>query len=256
MDPKVFDDNTRVTVERQHDICDAGCKVISWPHGLREIKAVSREHTHDLDAIDAYKRNSVLRAKVMDLVWRAVPPPEILSGMRGISILDNGQNQLVAAGGRYLDLKDIHNWKREFKKENPDLRQRDRDAKWEIQLERALNCFENHPGWLREALKCRNSETKPRNKKQEKKEMSHGIVFGLPKRLAKLRRHGSTLTLMDSTHKMCKLQWYLYTLMVRDHTSSWIPCAHLLADGEDSEILSMALKQIQNWCKEVKGEGE
>jgi hypothetical protein len=63
------------------------------------------------------------------------------------------------------------------------------------------------------------------------------------------------LVTMDSTHKMCYLKWYLYTLMVRDSQGSSIPCGHLLADGEDSEILCLALRQFKSWCRRLQREG-
>ena len=42
-----------------------------------------------------------------------------------------------------------------------------------------------------------------------------GIVFAHPKQLEKLQCYG-WLTLIDSTHKTNKYDWYLFTLYIRD----------------------------------------
>jgi len=59
---------------------------------------------------------------------------------------------------------------------------------------------------------------------------------------------------MDSTHKTNKLGWYLYTIMVRDEYGAWIPAAHLLTNGEDSDILAEAMRYLKRWSKGQKGQ--
>jgi hypothetical protein len=61
-------------------------------------------------------------------------------------------------------------------------------------------------------------------------------------------RQYDKLVLIDSTHKSNKLQWCLYTFMVRDTAITFIPCAHLLPDGEDANILTAAMRTIKKWC--------
>ncbi len=73
--------------------------------------------------------------------------------------------------------------------------------------------------------------------------MSHGLVFAEPQRLEILRRRGH-LSLMDFTYQTNKLSWLLYTLMVRDEDSSWIPGANMMTASEDIDIVAVGLRQV------------
>lgn len=53
---------------------------------------------------------------------------------------------------------------------------------------------------------------------------------------------------MDATHDTNRLKWYLFTLMIRDENSSWVPAAHMLLDHQDSDIIAEGLKVLQEWC--------
>jgi len=84
---------------------------------------------------------------------------------------------------------------------------------------------------------------------------SHSIVFAKEHRLDSLRSRGYR-SLMDSTHKTNYLGWYLYTVLVRDEFASGIPCAHVLTDGEDSQILTAGLRKIKQWCNRGRAESK
>jgi hypothetical protein len=77
-------------------------------------------------------------------------------------------------------------------------------------------------------------------------EDSDGFVFSFPSRLITLTRRGY-FTLMDSTHKTNYLKWFLYTIMVRDESGSWMPTAHMLTACEDSDIVAAGLTTLKKW---------
>jgi hypothetical protein len=83
--------------------------------------------------------------------------------------------------------------------------------------------------------------------RQSDDEESRGIVFAHPERLVTLRMRGC-LSIMDSTHGTNWLGWQLYTIMVRDEYSCWIPSAHFLTEKEDADILVECLRQLKRWC--------
>ena len=65
-------------------------------------------------------------------------------------------------------------------------------------------------------------------------------------RILTLRRRGH-LALMDSTHHTNGLKWFLFTVMVRDESAKWVPCAHMLSEYEDGDIIREFLKVIRRW---------
>src|SRR5437763_8226708 len=74
-----------------------------------------------------------------------------------------------------------------------------------------------------------------------------GIVFAHFEQLKKLQRYG-WLTLIDSTHKINKYDWRLFTLYVRDSYGCWDVGAHFFVSNEDCDTISEALKIICNNC--------
>ena len=249
----IFTDKNRERTIRDHDLCKCTAKVEVLIDGSIVISRLSEGHSHDLDALDQYRRNNGLRKSVEHLIWRGISAADIYAGLSGIGIYVDGPQQLYDAGGKYIQRTDINNWSREFKKQNPDHRRAGFDDGWEQQYEKAWEYLES-VDWMVEKVVCQRtdiSKASKASKAKSKKDTSHGLVFARPERLQKLRRHGSTLVSMDSTHKMCFLKWYLYTLMVRDSHGSSIPCGHFLADGEDSGILCLALKQFKAWCRRL-----
>lgn len=53
---------------------------------------------------------------------------------------------------------------------------------------------------------------------------------------------------MDSTHSTNMLKWKLFTVVVRDEHRRWIPCAHMLSEYEDGDIVEAFLRKIKQWC--------
>jgi hypothetical protein len=229
---------------RDGSTCDCSMKVYKYTgSGKVRVERVGESHTHDLDHIDQVKRNDGLKSKVLELIVRDIPAADILSGLQGAGVFADGRQQLVEAGGNYLTRVDINGWAKGFKKVNPDLRLAGRNDEWRTQFDKACT-FLSENNWKFEELTC------ARDEKAQPQQLSHGVVFQQCHRLEKLRCHGR-LVLMDSTHKTNLLGWYLYTLMVRDRYDNYIPCAHLLTDGEDSNILSAALCTIKRWCRNL-----
>jgi hypothetical protein len=210
---------------------------------------------HDLDAADQYKRNRGLRKMVEQLIWKGISAAQIYAGLSGVGVYLDGPQQLYDAGGKYIQRTDINNWACDFKTDNPDHRHLDYNKPWEIQVEKTVS-YLNEVDWLSQEISCKRSDPQKPSKQKPKRDMSHGIVYAAAERLIVLRRHGSTLVTIDSTHKMCYLRWYLYTLIIRDSQGSFIPCGHLLTDGEDSEILSIALWEFKWWCRHLPTDGK
>jgi hypothetical protein len=74
-----------------------------------------------------------------------------------------------------------------------------------------------------------------------------GIVFAHPDQLEKLVNHG-WLTLINSTHKINRYDWCLFTLYVRDTYGCWNIGAHFFVSSEDSDTVAEALKKICSYC--------
>ena len=53
---------------------------------------------------------------------------------------------------------------------------------------------------------------------------------------------------MDSTHSTNKLKWKLFIVMVREEHARWVPCAYMLSEYEDSDIMGAFLKELKLWC--------
>jgi hypothetical protein len=242
--PKVSKAGAAMKNTRVGATCKTSIRVDFEPSGTYRIYQTSGStaHSHSLDESDQLKRNDGLRRRVEVLVAQSpgTSPSEILSSLQGAGVLRTGREQLEDAGGRYLTAKDIHNWSRRFRTTNPDLRLHGHHDPAPIQLNEAV-VFLNKNNWLVGELNV------PR---ADRKGASVGVCFAMKRRLDSLIRHG-ILTLMDSTHKTNYLGWYLYTLMVRDPFGSHVPCAHVLVDSEDSNVLCAGLRRIKRWCREV-----
>lgn len=165
----------------------------------------------------------------------------------------DGRSQLEEAGGKFLTIKDICNWRGPINKKVQNLQLEGNKLSWEEQVADTLKHFQDEKRrgkWLADEVICARDEKQGQTKAAGASGASHGVVFGMAKRLEKLNRHG-VLSLMDSTHKTNLLKWYLYTVMVRDGYGSYIPCVHYLVDGEDSDILIVCLRKTQDWCRRL-----
>ena len=72
-----------------------------------------------------------------------------------------------------------------------------------------------------------------------------GIVFVHSEQLKKLECHG-WLMLIDSTHKMNRYDWHLFTLYICDTYRCWNVGAHFFTSSEDADTVAEALIIIQN----------
>ena len=76
---------------------------------------------------------------------------------------------------------------------------------------------------------------------------ARGIVWMKKDRVSTLQRFG-TLFLLDATHDTNWLGWKMYTILLRDSVSSWVPAAHILTATQDANVLSRGLVQLKVWC--------
>ena len=53
---------------------------------------------------------------------------------------------------------------------------------------------------------------------------------------------------MDSTHNTNSLKWKLFTLAARSEHGRWIPCAHMVSQYEDGDIVGTFLCTVKKWC--------
>jgi len=195
--------------------------------------------------MDQIKRNNALRLRCEHEIWRQRQPAKILAALQGSAYMQDGRKQLIDAGGEYLKLQDLNNWANAFRKVHPDLRTIGHKDNAKNQLAKAC-LFLDQNGWEYELLDVKKDNTQ-QNKKRKAPgdpERSTGVVFYIPNRLDALRKYGR-LTLLNSTHKTNHLKWPLYTFQVRDPGGTFLPVTHLLTDGEDSNILTAAMRQIK-----------
>jgi hypothetical protein len=228
--------------------CDASVRVEYCPH--RRLFAIQRTegspgHSHTIDQSDQVKRNDALKLRV-ELLFRLQPQTtgaQVLASLRAAGRLDDGSQQLRDAGGTYLTAKDCNNWGRAFTKKLPELRTRGHNDPAVHQVHEARKYLEQN-GW----------ETRDLGEVQrhDGKGTSLGLAFAMPARLQLLGQCG-WLTLMDSTHKTNYLRWFLYTLVIRDSCGSFLPCAHLLLESEDSEILAAGLRELKSLSRSFSG---
>src|SRR5437588_12503257 len=54
---------------------------------------------------------------------------------------------------------------------------------------------------------------------------------------------------MDSTHKINKRDWKLYTLLTRNAFGSWLPGGHFFVSGEEQGIIAKGLQVLKRWAR-------
>ena len=231
---------------RGRERCHCTMKVETLNSGGEKkiIRTSEMGHSHDLDHADYIKINDGVKNVCLRQIYEYIEPAQILSNLQGAGRLE-GRQPLVDAGGNYLKRQTINNWTTHFRKSNPDHRTTGHNNNWKLQLDEAVKFLEKK-GWLIETMIVK-ADPKKKKSKICDDQNSHSVVFAKEHRLDSLRSSGY-LSLMDSTHKTNYLGWYLYTIMVRDEFLSGIPSAHVLTDGEDSEVLAAGLQVIKQWC--------
>ena len=167
-------------------------------------------------------------------------PSRIVQLFRGAE--RSSHYKFYTAEGKYLDITDIMNTAKIWTQEHPDKRQSGNDEAWSEQISEARHFLEG------EGYMTRIHEAYKPATKKEPEGMAHALSFGHPKRLRILRASGY-LSLMDATHDMNSLRWYLFTIMVRDGCNMWHPCAHMLCDSQNSNIISQFLRTVKRWCQ-------
>lgn len=225
--------------------CRCTMKVETPKNGEKRLIRTSKDgHSHNLDHADYTKINDGLKDLCLRQIHEYIEPAQILSNLQAAGRLE-GHQPLVDAGGKYLKRQTINNWTTQFRKNNPDHRVTGHNDNWRLQFDEAVR-FLDRNNWLTEAMEA-DADSKKKKAKIGDGQKSHSIVFAKEHRLDSLRSRGY-LSLMDSTHKTNYLGWYLYTILIRDEHDSGIPCAHILTDGEDSQILAAGLRMIKQWC--------
>ena len=53
---------------------------------------------------------------------------------------------------------------------------------------------------------------------------------------------------MDSAHNSSYLEWKLFTIAARSEHGRWIPCAHMLPEYEDDDIVAAFLRKVKKGC--------
>lgn len=191
------------------------------------------EHNHDLESMDAMKRNQKIKQVAAGEVANGYTAATINKTLHSYH-RPGVEEALIAAGGHHLSRYDVHNAGSEWKKANPDQRLVGGVGYgWEEQQIELADWLETL-NYRHEKIEAIRTDGTP----------THATVFAPEHALGVLRLRGH-LTLMDSTHDTNWLGWYLYTVLVRDGTNSWRPCAHILAQSEDGDILAACLKVLK-----------
>ncbi len=136
----------------------------------------------------------------------------------------------------YMMQMNIQNAEQAWKQLNSDKHIAESKLSWLIQLAEAVN-YLNLCDFDTQQLKI------PIKNKLNFK----GVIFELLNQIKKLWCHRH-LTIMNFTHCINALRWYLYTMMVQNKFKSWISAVHLLFAYENSNILKKALQQLKTWC--------
>ena len=118
-----------------------------------EIQPISKKdcrvHLHTLDDSDRIKRSSAFLQLAASEVAKGYKVAEVSRNMQAMD-RPKDRIQLAAAGGTWLNLKDIHNASSAWKKDNPDIRRQGCRLGWKEQRLQARDWLEKeakHGGW-------------------------------------------------------------------------------------------------------------
>ncbi|KAL2047152.1 hypothetical protein N7G274_001171 [Stereocaulon virgatum] len=200
------------------------------------------EHNHTLEYIDHITLNSFIQTTAADLIEHGYAPASIKQILTGIKYPVNAI-ALFEAGGKRVTLNDIHNAGHAWQSKNPDIRIQGARELWQEQLDSCLTFLTKQKDVYSANISV---------KRKVDGQMGHGIIFATAGRILTLRRRGH-LAIMDSAHHTNSLKWFLFTVMVRDESGKWIPCAHMLSQYEDGDIIREFLKVIRRWSGGPEG---
>ena len=197
-------------------------------------------HSHSLDLSDQTKKNDFIRYVCAAEISNGYTPGQIHTTLTG----SNGRNPamevaLREAGGSYLSAQDIRNYGASWLREHKDPRFIGTSYSVDHQIEevRSHLLYESAPDWLFEDYEVTRADS----------HRARGIVWMKKDRIVTLQQFG-TLFLLDATHDTNWLGWQMYTILLRDSVSSWVPAAHILTATQDANVLSRGLLQLKVWC--------
>jgi len=187
------------------------------------------EHTHSLKKADCLKRN----LKLCEIAALKVSKNYSLTTITQIM---QKNNEMKNSDKAYIMWINIQNAEQAWKQLNSDEHIAESKLSWSIQLAELvnyLNLCDFDTQWLKIPIKDKLN--------------FKDVVFELSDWIKKLWCHRH-LTIMNFTHCINALQWYLYTMMIQNKFESWISAVHLLFAHKNSDILKKALQQLKIWC--------
>ncbi|KAF2795037.1 hypothetical protein K505DRAFT_18760 [Melanomma pulvis-pyrius CBS 109.77] len=107
--PPVLHDNSRPRQRREGGTCKAKFRLTIHPDGRRMVERTGEAHSHTLDYIDSVKRNTGVRALVLDDFFKSWEAGGILAFLRDTSAQDATKDILRDAGGLYLSRQEVQN---------------------------------------------------------------------------------------------------------------------------------------------------
>ena len=240
----------RATTRREGHSCPARLTIthfigpdtfhLARPRDRTNNNAPCPGHTHTLDLLDQTKKNDFIRYICAAEISNGYTPAQIHTTLNG----SNGRNPamelaLQEAGGSYLTSQDVRNYGASWLREHRDPRFISASFSVDQQIEevRSHLLHELAPHWFFEDYEV----TRPDSHR------ARGIVWMKKDRVSTLQRFG-TLFLLDATHDTNWLGWQMYTILLRDSVSSWVPAAHILTATQDANVLSRGLVQLKVWC--------
>ncbi|RHZ51825.1 hypothetical protein Glove_469g15 [Diversispora epigaea] len=223
------DEKRRKTKIRSANLCFIKIKVsrfITEKKVYIERYQDSPDHTHTIEESEKLKRSQFVRNLVEQEAIKNYPPPAIVNAIKEYAI----EKLDLSSSVKELRRKEVTNIKSKvYKPQNTYLTG---NINLELDIEESVVFFKNQEYQVERFQILHRS--------------SHGFVFAHPNQLEKLQHFG-WLTLIDSTHKMNKYDWRLFTLYIRDNHGCWDVGVHFFISKEDSDTVAEALKIIRRF---------
>ncbi|KAF1992743.1 hypothetical protein P154DRAFT_157798 [Amniculicola lignicola CBS 123094] len=107
--PPVIHENSRPRQRREGGTCKAKFRLTVYPDGRRVVERTGEQHSHTLEHIDGIKRNTGVRALVLDDFFKSWEAGGILAFLRDTSTSSPSRDILRDAGGLYLSRQEVQN---------------------------------------------------------------------------------------------------------------------------------------------------
>ena len=201
-------------------------------------------HTHPIDDCDMYKKSQAVRNLITDEASKSYRPQDIAISVRELAEEALGEG----SGAAYLRTKDVANIQQVIR--GPMTTHLIGSNDLGNDIAEAIKLLLEEGYQVQEIFSTSTSSASASSSSASTISMTlskQGFVFVTMDQLNKLSRHG-WLTLIDSTHKTNKWDWRLFTLYVRDNIGCWCVGGHFFVDGEDSIILTKALRIIRRFA--------